>query len=97
MVGWLFGFNGISTFVGYSMPNTFYMNYQFFFKQFSLLQHGLKNMRTNIHAHKYSSAFVNQLTVQTSFIISSDHMTSLLNHRQEPKSLLGSPSVTHTE
>ena len=34
LVGWLFGFYGISTFVGYSMPNPF-LNNQFYFKQFS--------------------------------------------------------------
>ena len=33
-VGWLFGFYGISTFVGYLM--SFYTNNQFYFKQFSL-------------------------------------------------------------
>ena len=30
------GKNGISTFVGYLMPNPFYANDQFYFKQFSL-------------------------------------------------------------
>ena len=34
--GWLVGFSGISTCVGYLMPNPFYANNQFFFKQFSL-------------------------------------------------------------
>ena len=33
---WLFGFHGISTFVGYLMSNDFYTNNQFCFKQFSL-------------------------------------------------------------
>ena len=32
----LVGFYGISTFVGYLMPNPFYVNNQFYFKQFSL-------------------------------------------------------------
>ena len=32
----LFGFYGISTLVGYLMPNPFYANKQFYFKQFSL-------------------------------------------------------------
>ena len=32
----LFGFYGITTFVGYLMPNDFYTNKQFYFKQFSL-------------------------------------------------------------
>ena len=32
----LFGFYGISMFVGYSMPNPFYTHKQFYFKQFSL-------------------------------------------------------------
>ena len=38
MVGlvWFVGFYGISTFVGYLMPNLFYVNYQFYIKQFSL-------------------------------------------------------------
>ena len=35
LVGWLFGFYGISTFVGYLTPNPFLYN-QFYFKQFSL-------------------------------------------------------------
>ena len=33
---WLFRFYGISTFEGYLMPNHFYTNNQFYFKQFSL-------------------------------------------------------------
>ena len=33
----LFGFYGISTFVGYLMPNPFSYNKQFYFKQFSLV------------------------------------------------------------
>ena len=38
----LFGFYDISTFVGYLMPNPFYANSQFYFKQFSLaLLHSL--------------------------------------------------------
>ena len=32
----LFGFNGISPFVDYLTPNPFYVNNQFYFKQFSL-------------------------------------------------------------
>ena len=36
LVGWLFGFYGISTVEGYLMPNPFYTNKQFYFKQFSL-------------------------------------------------------------
>ena len=34
---WLFGFYGISNFVCYLMPNPFYTNDQFYFKQFSLI------------------------------------------------------------
>ncbi len=34
--GWLVGFYGISTFVDNLMPNPFYTNNQFYFKQFSL-------------------------------------------------------------
>ena len=34
LVGWVYG---ISTFVGYLMPNQFYTNSQFYFKQFSLV------------------------------------------------------------
>ena len=33
---WLVGFYGISTFVGNLMPNLFYADSQFYFKQFSL-------------------------------------------------------------
>ena len=33
---WLVGFDGISAFVGYLMPNPFHKNNQFYFKQFSL-------------------------------------------------------------
>ena len=33
---WLFGFYDIPTFVGYLMPNPFYTNNQFYFKQFRL-------------------------------------------------------------
>ena len=33
---WFVGFYGISTFVGYLMPNPFYVNNLFYLKQFSL-------------------------------------------------------------
>ena len=33
---WVVEFYGISTFVGYLMPNPFYTNNQFYFKHFSL-------------------------------------------------------------
>ena len=36
IVGWLFGFHSISTFVGYLIPNSFLYKNQFYFKQFSL-------------------------------------------------------------
>ena len=36
LVCWLFGFYSISTLVGYLMPNPFYANNQFYFKQFNL-------------------------------------------------------------
>ena len=36
LVGWLFGFYGTSNIVGYLMPNIFYTNKQFYFKQFNL-------------------------------------------------------------
>ena len=39
LVGWLVGwldFNDISTLIGYSMPNPFYTNKQFYLKEFSL-------------------------------------------------------------
>ena len=36
LLGWLFGFYGISTFVGYLTPNPFLYKDQFYFKQFSL-------------------------------------------------------------
>ena len=51
--GWLVGFYGISTFVSYSMPNLFYANSQFYFKQFSLaLVHSL--IVKNISISSYS-------------------------------------------
>ena len=37
-IGWLFGFYGISTLVGYLMLNLFYMNNQFYFKLFGLVK-----------------------------------------------------------
>ena len=46
MVGWLLGFYGISTFVGYLTPNPFYANCQFYFKQFSLA--GVHSLIVNI-------------------------------------------------
>ena len=36
LVGWLFGFYGMSTFAGYSTLNPFLCNNHFYFKQFSL-------------------------------------------------------------
>ena len=36
LVGWFVGFYDISTFVGYLTPNPFYVNNQFYLKQFSL-------------------------------------------------------------
>ena len=52
LVGWL-GFYGISTFVGYLMPNPFYTNNQFYFKQFSLArEHSL--IVENISISNYS-------------------------------------------
>ena len=38
MTGWLFVFHGISTFVGYLTPNSFYTNNQFCFKEVSLVK-----------------------------------------------------------
>ena len=35
---WLGGFYGISTLVGYLMPNPFYTNKEFYFKQFGLVK-----------------------------------------------------------
>ena len=37
LVGWLSGFYGKSNFEGYLMPNPFYTNNQFYFKQFSFV------------------------------------------------------------
>ena len=34
VVGWLFGFYDVSTFVGNLTPNPFYSNSQFYFEQF---------------------------------------------------------------
>ena len=36
LVGWLVGFYGISTFIGHLTPNPFYVNNQFYLKQFRL-------------------------------------------------------------
>ena len=36
LIDWLFGFYGISSFVGYLMPNPFLYKKQFYFKQFCL-------------------------------------------------------------
>ena len=42
LVGWLFGFYGISTFIGYLTANPFYANIQFYFKQFSLAKYAFQ-------------------------------------------------------
>ena len=54
LVGWLFGCYGISTSVGYLIPNTFFFtNNQFYFKQFSLARvHS--SMVKNIFISSYS-------------------------------------------
>ena len=53
MVGCLFCFYGNSTFVGYLMPNPFYTNNQFYFKQFNLAElHSL--IVKNISISSYS-------------------------------------------
>ena len=36
LVGWLVGFYGISTFVGYLTPNPFYSNNQFYFNEYTV-------------------------------------------------------------
>ena len=50
-LGWLFGFYGISTFVGYLMPNPFLCK-QFYFEQFSLaLVHSLSVKNISISSY----------------------------------------------
>ena len=53
MAVWLYGFYGILTIVSYLIPNPFYTNNQFYFKQFSLgLVHSL--IVKNIPISSYS-------------------------------------------
>ena len=48
----LFGFYGISTFVGYLMSNPFHTNKQFYFKQFSLAWvHSLIEKKNSISSY----------------------------------------------
>ena len=59
-VGWLVGFYGISIFVGYLTPNPFYVNNQFYLKQFSLARlHSLivKNISIS-NCPVYSSSYI---------------------------------------
>ena len=60
LVGWLVGFKDIPTFVGYLMPNQFYANSQFFFKQFSLtLVYSLIVKNISISSYSVSSNISN--------------------------------------
>ena len=61
LVRWLFGFHGISTFEGYLMPNLFYTNNQFYFKQFSLASvHSLIVKKYLFHAISFSEVVLIQ-------------------------------------
>ena len=55
LVGWLAGFYSISTFVGHSTPNPFYINNQFYLKQFSLAW-TYRLIVKNISILKYSAS-----------------------------------------
>ena len=69
LVGWLVGFYGISIFVGYLMPNPFYVNSQLYLKQFSLAWvHSLiiKTVLIQLIQFSISTDFVyTQLNVKT--------------------------------
>ena len=51
----LIWFYGISTFVGYLMPNPFYSYIQFYFKQFSLAKVHSLNVKPFYLTHRYES------------------------------------------
>ena len=64
----LFEFYGISTFVGYLMPNPFYYtNNQFFFKQFSLAQVRSLNVSTQFNCQKHFYFRLSSLVKQLYF------------------------------
>ena len=60
LIGWLVWFYGISTFVDYLTPNTFYVNNQFYLKQFSLAWvHSLIVKNISISNYSvYSSSYI---------------------------------------
>ena len=80
--GWLFGFYDISIFVGYLMPNSFYANSQFYFKQFSLAWvHGLIVKTFLFQAIQFSQTVRIQLI---QFSISSDFLYTQVNVKTVP-------------
>ena len=50
LLGWLVGFYGISTSVGYFIPNHFYTNNQFYLKQFTVYSLIIKNISTSSYS-----------------------------------------------
>ena len=74
MVGRLFGFYGISTFVGYLMPNPFYTNNQFYFKQFSLEQ---KSMLTKTDYSEWANPTIYMKKKNNKIKASTDFSTGL--------------------
>ena len=72
LIGWL-GFYGISTFVGYLTPSPFYVNNQFYLKQFSLAWvHSLIVKNSSIS--NYSVLF-KQLYITIQFSVSTVSMS----------------------
>ena len=60
--GWLVGFYGITIFEGYLMPNPFYTNNQFHFKQFSLAWVYSLSKTVLFQTHQVSQTVLNQTT-----------------------------------
>ena len=74
--GTLFVLYGISTFVGYSMPNPFYTNKQFYFKQFSLeYVHSLIIKDISISNYSvYSNSFISSNSVSYKYTFAYTHL-----------------------
>ena len=69
-VGWLFGFYGISTFVGYLTPNPFLCK-QFYFKQFNLAWlHNLIKKIFLFQPIQFIHAILIQFSISTEFLYS---------------------------
>ena len=71
VVGWLVNFYGISTFVGYLIPNPFYANSQFYFKQFSLAE---------VHCLIVKIVLIqlNQFSIRTDFVYTQLNVKTVL-------------------